>query len=175
MRTIHYAVLNKISSLCPHPQAVLDIGCGDGLFTQTVSTVYPNAKITATDISVPNQVISDKISFIECNVEELPFASESFDLVYTVLSLHHWKNKNKGIKEIHRVLKKNGLLIIGDPLLEDWMSNKFLGWLMQKIDGGIFTDENKIRKMLTSAEFQDINVRLIPKTIKSLYLITAKK
>ncbi len=40
------------------------------------------------------------------SVEQLPFVSESFDLVITVLSLHHWKEKNKGISEIYRVLKK---------------------------------------------------------------------
>lgn len=78
---------------------------------------------------------SENISFIKGSVEQLPFASESFDLVITVLSLHHWKEKDKGISEIYRVLKKGGRLIIGDPLLEDWMSNRILGLLMQILDG----------------------------------------
>ena len=70
-------------------------------------------------------------------------------LVFSVLSLHHWKEKNKGINEIYRVLKKNGRLIIGDPLLEDWMSNRILGLLMQVLDGGSFTDKKRVSEYLS--------------------------
>ena len=92
-----------------------------------------------------------------------------------MLSLHHWKEKNKGINEIYRVLKKNGRLIIGDPLLEDWMSNRILGLLMQVLDGGSFTDKKRVSEYLSMAGFEDISISLIPNTMKSLYLITAKK
>lgn len=109
------------------------------------------------------------------SVEQLPLVSESFDLVIAVLSLHHWKEKNKGINEIYRVLKKGGRLIIGDPLLEDWMSHYILGVLMQVLDGGSFTDKKRVSEYLNMAGFEDISIRLIPNTMKSLYLITAKK
>jgi len=68
-----------------------------------------------------------------------------------------------------------GRLIIGDPLLEDWMSNRILGWFMQVIDGGSFTDKKRICGYLNSAGFKDSNIKLVPNTMKSLYLITAKK
>ena len=109
------------------------------------------------------------------SVEQLPFASESFDIVITVLSLHHWKEKGKGISEIYRVLKKEGRIIIGDPLLEDWMSNRILGLLMQVLDGGVFSDKKRVSGYLNMAGFEDISISLIPNTMKSLYLISAKK
>lgn len=175
MRAIHYAVLNEISNTRTIPQTILDVGFGNGLFTQAVSATFPRSDITAIDTSIPKLSSSDNITFMKGNVEQLPLSLESFDLVITILSLHHWKEKNKGISEIYRVLKKGGRLIIGDPLLEDWMSNRILGWLMQVLDGGSFTDKKRVSGYLDKAGFEDIGIRLIPNTMKSLYLITAKK
>lgn len=175
MRAIHYAVLNEISNTRTIPQTILDVGFGNGLFTQAISATFPRSDITAIDTSIPKLSSSDNITFMKGNVEQLPLSLESFDLVITVLSLHHWKEKNKGISEIYRVLKKGGRLIIGDPLLEDWMSNRILGWLMQVLDGGSFTDKKRVSGYLDKAGFEDIGIRLIPNTMKSLYLITAKK
>ena len=175
LRTIHYAVLHEISCSQTIPQTILDVGCGNGSFTQVVSARFPSSKITAIDTSGPKFSSSDNMAFVKGSVEQLAFASESFDLVFTVLSLHHWREKDKGISEIYRVLKKGGRLIIGDPLLEDWMSNRILGWLMQVLDGGTFTDEKRVSEYLKTAGFGDVGISLVPNTMKSLYLITAKK
>ena len=175
LRAIHHAVLNEISFTRTIPQTILDVGFGNGAFTQAVSAANPRSDITAIYTSIPKSSSSDNIRFIKGSVEQLPFAPESFDLVITVLSLHHWKEKDKGISEIYRVLKKDGRLIIGDPLLEDWMSNRILGFLMQVLDGGTFTDKKRVSGYLNTAGFEDISIRLIPNTMKSLYLITAKK
>ncbi|RHJ88355.1 class I SAM-dependent methyltransferase [Emergencia timonensis] len=175
LRAIHHAVLNEISCSSTIPQTILDVGCGNGVFTQEVSATFPRSDITAIDISIPKSFSPGNITFLKGSAEQLPFVSESFDLVITVLSLHHWKEKNKGISEIYRVLKKGGRIIIGDPLLEDWMSNRILGLLMQKLDGGTFTDKKRVSGYLNTAGFEDISIGLIPNTMKSLYLITAKK
>lgn len=175
LRAIHYAVLNEINCSRTIPQTILDIGYGNGTFTQAVSATFPGSNITAIDTSIPKLFSSKKITFFKGNVEQLPFVSESFDLAIAVLSLHHWKEKSKGISEIYRVLKKDGRLIIGDPLLENWMSNRILGLSMQVLDGGVFTDKKRVSGYLNAAGFVDIYIRLIPNTMKSLYLITAKK
>lgn len=46
---------------------------------------------------------------------------------------------------------------------------------MQVLDGGSFTDKKRVSEYLSMAEFEDISITLIPNTMKSLYLITAKK
>lgn len=175
MRTIHYAVLKEIYNQPSSPRTVLDVGCGDGSFTRELAAVLPKAEISAVDTAVSKPFSSGNISFFKGGVEALPFASESFDLVYTALSLHHWSDKEKGIREIFRVLKSGGRLVIGDPLLEDWLRNRFLGWLMQAIDRGSFTNEERLRGYLSSAGFEETEIRLVPNTMKSLYLITARK
>lgn len=89
MRAIHYAVLNEISNTRTIPQTILDVGFGNGSFTQAVSATFPRSDITAIDTSIPKLSSSDKITFMKGSVEQLPFSLESFDLVITVLSLHH--------------------------------------------------------------------------------------
>ena len=54
------------------------------------------------------------ISFVFGNAENLPFDNESFDLVITRLSLHHFTKPEVPFNEMHRVLKKGGKLVIWD-------------------------------------------------------------
>jgi SAM-dependent methyltransferase len=45
--------------------------------------------------------------------EEMPFADESFDVVYTFGVLHHTPNIETAVGEIHRVLRPGGKAIVG--------------------------------------------------------------
>ncbi len=106
MRAIHYAVLNEISCSKIIPQTILDVGCGKGSFTRVLSATVPGSNITAIDTSIPKLFSSDHIVFTEGSVEQLPFASESFDLVIAALSLHHWKEKTKALAKYIEFLKR---------------------------------------------------------------------
>ena len=54
------------------------------------------------------------ISFQTGNAEKLPYEDETFDLVITRLSLHHFVNPEKMFHEMKRVLKKGGKLVVWD-------------------------------------------------------------
>lgn len=177
MRSVHKAILNEALCIKPLPKTLLDIGCGNGTFTQVLAATFPNTAITAIDTFDSKRFAPiQQITFVKANAEDLPFEPESFDVVIAALSLHHWKEKSRGISEAYRVLKKGGCLIIGDPLLEDWMSHRFWGWLMQVIDKGSFTDVQRLTGYLDKAGFKTtVNVSLIPHTMNSLYLVTSTK
>ena len=55
------------------------------------------------------------------NAEQMPFADKSFDLIFSSGSLHHWLHPEKVMKEIERVLKPGGTVIIFD------LNREFLG------------------------------------------------
>lgn len=175
MRTIHRAIAEEILHSRTTPQTILDVGCGDGSFTRTLAALLPHAAVTAMDATTASFPSSANLSFVRGKAESMPFAASSFDLVIAALSLHHWEAKEKGLREAFRVLKRGGRLVIGDPLLEDWMRHLALGFLMQKADGGSFTDEKTIREYLRAAGFERMDIRLVPRTMRSLYLITAEK
>ena len=54
------------------------------------------------------------ISFVVGKAESLPFENETFDLVITRLSLHHFVEPEKPFREMQRVLKKGGKLVVWD-------------------------------------------------------------
>ena len=56
----------------------------------------------------------NNIHFQTGNAEELPYEDETFDLVMTRLSFHHFLNPDKPFQEMRRVLKKGGKLVVWD-------------------------------------------------------------
>lgn len=100
-------------------KSTLDIGCGSGL--QTILLTRLGAKVTGIDMTagltrlanykIQNQNL-DSFCFIS-DAEFLPFTDRSFDLINCCGSVLDYMNHKNGIKEIGRVLKPNGKLILG--------------------------------------------------------------
>jgi len=117
---------------------ILDYGCGIGLNTEKYLKYLPK-KITGIDISeISLQKArkrvklyeNQKVEFKQDNCENLSLENESFELVYGTGVLHHLK-LDLAIKEIARVLKKDGKIIFVEPLgtnpiinLYRWMTPK---------------------------------------------------
>ncbi|MBI2107148.1 class I SAM-dependent methyltransferase [Candidatus Woesearchaeota archaeon] len=92
---------------------VLDNGCGPG----KLSLVIPEGNtIVGSDVSLDMlREAKKRINFvIRSMAEKLPFKNETFDVVYTDSMLHHLKNPIEGVKEVHRVLKKDGIAVFSE-------------------------------------------------------------
>ncbi|PWH19450.1 MAG: hypothetical protein DDG59_03010 [Anaerolineae bacterium] len=100
---------------------VLDVGGGTGRVTRALLRVH--ADITLVDSSlgmlkVANQNLA--IQLARCEAEHLPFASNSFERVILIDTLHHVVDAAATLRECVRVLKKDGLLLIQEPDIEQW-------------------------------------------------------
>lgn len=118
--TLYYPYLKTEAEFEHHSgEQVLEIGCGIG--TDLVEYAKHGAIVTGVDLGL-DQIQLTKLNFQlrglpyrelrEANVEQLPFADNSFDLVVCLGVLHHTPNTEQGIKEIYRVLKPDGKAII---------------------------------------------------------------
>jgi len=174
LRQIHQSMLESVRALQPRPSSLLDIGSGSGVLTQALAASLPRATLTAVDTYRPIHT-RHNITFVPGKAESLPFEDSSFDVVTASLSLHHWQNKQKGLREAFRVLKDDGRLIIGDPLLDGPLRSRFWGWLAQTIDRGNFTAPDELRGYLARAGFTEPVIRVVPGSLNPLYLITASK
>ena len=121
--------------LAAFPQAyVLDLGCGAGHASFVAAQQVAN--VTAYDLSsqmleVVSQAARDKelnnITTQQGYAESLPFADESFDIVISRYSAHHWHDVGLALREIKRVLKPGGIFIImdimspGHPVRDVWL------------------------------------------------------
>lgn len=104
------------------PRRILDIGSGTGTASYTLQKIFPRAEIIALDLAMPmlqiarqrNGLLSrlrKKIRFINADTELLPFMENSFDLVFSNLTLQWVNNLQQVMAEFRRVLRNNGMLL----------------------------------------------------------------
>ena len=104
----------------------LEIGAGPGILAAILSEKDPNLRITAVDLSAQmadvaceyfsSHHLQDRINYIVCDVRDENIIPElgKFDLVYSTLSLHHWREPKKVIRNLWQIVKDNGVLYICD-------------------------------------------------------------
>ncbi len=97
---------------------VLDVGCGNGYVLEQYAK--SGAIVTGIDLTPAAVSLSRERfrlrglqgTFHEANAEELPFADNSFDCVCSMGVLHHTPHTERAVREVHRVLKRGGRLIM---------------------------------------------------------------
>ena len=110
----------------------LEIGSGPGIITQVIATKHPDVEIIANDIS-PEMIkiaqldldenLKTRIKYVigdACDINSIKDLGK-FDLIYSTFTLHHWDNAELAIKNLHSILKENGLLYIHDLKRVRWL------------------------------------------------------
>ena len=103
------------------PCRVLDVAAGTGIVA--LHLARQGHEVSATDISEPMVRLGDqkarsmclKVGFSVGNARELPYPDASFDLLVSTMFLYlDWTQEDRLVfmKEMHRVLKPNGLLLL---------------------------------------------------------------
>ncbi len=115
-------------------ERVLDAGCGAG---HTAASFSPHvAEVVALDFTAPMlrqvELLAktrglENISTRLGDVESLPFADATFDLVVSRYSAHHWARPDRALREFRRVLNHNGMFVLSDVLgFGDYVSDTYL-------------------------------------------------
>ncbi len=100
---------------------ILDIATGTGDLAINLAKIK-DAKITGLDISngmlsiakekVKKKNLQDKIKLILGDSEKLPFNDNQFDAITVGYGVRNFENLDKGLQEIYRVLKPNGVFVV---------------------------------------------------------------
>ncbi len=131
-------------------QRVLDVASGTGdLALAFAKRVGATGKVVMTDINHQmlirgrNRLIDEgyPVEAFVCDAEHLPFSASEFDLVTVAFGLRNMTHKEAALREMHRVLKPGGKLMVlefskvSQPLekLYDVYSFKVLPWLGKRI------------------------------------------
>lgn len=108
-------------------ETLLDVGCGTGTFEYLILQTQPEQSITGVDLSSGMLAIArqkcqgyPQASFKIGSATDLPFADHSFDRVVSASALHYFADALAALKEIRRVLKPEGELVILDWCNDDW-------------------------------------------------------
>jgi ubiquinone/menaquinone biosynthesis C-methylase UbiE len=100
--------------------ALLDVGCGPGLFLKALAEQNPELTLAGLDLSpemirVAKERLGTRADLRVGDAEALPWGDERFDHVVCIDSFHHYPNAARALAEMHRVLKRGARLTIADP------------------------------------------------------------
>jgi len=123
-------IQSLIGRLIKNSSKILDLGTGDGLIRKRLEELNKK-KIIGMDREI--RTAKYKKNLVVGNIESIPFKDNSFDLIILNGVYQYIKSKDKSIKEISRVLNKDGYLFIATPLKHAIKEGNymlyFLSWL----------------------------------------------
>lgn len=140
----HLSLLLELLPRLPHG-AVLDLGTGTGYLAFPLARRNPAVSVVGLDLVEEALDRSRQRAEAEglpnlrfCSYDGLafPFADGSFDAVAARYALHHFPDLSYTFREIRRVLRPGGALLISDPTPDPEDSARFVDRFMQKKPDG---------------------------------------
>lgn len=120
-----------------HPLNILDVACGTADFSIAIARrTAPGSHVTGLDLSegmlaigrekIQKAGFSGTISLEQGDSEEIPYGEGCFDRVSVAFGVRNFEHIGLGLKEMHRVLKKGGRLVILELSVPQ---NRLMRWL----------------------------------------------
>ncbi len=129
-----YRLRSLVATIKLDKGRLLDIGCGGGMLTESLPYYFPKASIFGCDISktaikYAARFGSGKVKYSEIRKNRFPYKDNFFDVCISFDVLEHVPDVDFFLREVKRVLKKNGkfLLIVpceGQLLTYTWFFRK---------------------------------------------------
>ena len=144
---------------------VADTGCGyDFLFLRTIAGRIQ--KWYAVDIVLNHKNTPDNIEIVESDLNEgIPLKDNSIDIISSMAILEHLNTPEQYLKEIYRILKPDGKLIMTVPSVYAKPVLEFLAyrlWVISAVeilDHKEYYNASKLKNILKKAGFQEENIR----------------
>jgi ubiquinone/menaquinone biosynthesis C-methylase UbiE len=158
----------------------LDIGCGGGRTVNRISKMvkksygidYSKLAVEKSQKYNKKQIKSGKVEITQAGVSDLPYKDNTFDIVTAVETYYFWQDKLNDLKEIKRVLKPKGtILMIFEMCRTEENPDKW-----QEVENLIdikSVTEQEIIDILQSAGYVNIKTDKVPE--KSWLTATAQK
>jgi ubiquinone/menaquinone biosynthesis C-methylase UbiE len=151
---------------------VLDVGCGGGRTVLKLAATavegkvygvdYSEASVAATRSTNAKPINAGRVEVRQASVSHLPFADNTFDLVTAVETHFFWLSLSADVREILRVMKPGGTLIIIAEIYKgaSTRTSRLCEKYAQRI-GMTMLSPNEHRELLAGAGY--VYVRVIEK------------
>lgn len=121
---------------------ILDVGCGGGMTVRKLAAIAAEGRVYGIDFSEESVSVSQRtnqqltktgrVEIRHASVSCLPFSDDTFDLVTAVDSHYYWPDLAADVREVLRVLKPDGkLMIIGEGFRGGMFGNLYQKWAEQ--------------------------------------------
>ena len=132
-KMMYGSFLKHIKSLDVKGGEYLEVGAGPGILAAMIAEDNPDVYITAVEISsdmvtvareyIEERKLEDRVRFVALDAADDVMMEEfgEFDLVYSTLAMHHWKDPEKVISNLLKVVGDGGVLFIHDLRRVWWL------------------------------------------------------
>src|SRR5438552_15138321 len=123
-RRLYHRVIADLAALQLVEGKVLDVGTGPGTLVRELARSLPGLQVYGIDLSedmirlarahARSEQLEERVHFESGDVAHLPYPDQSFDVVVSTISMHHWYELEQPLRELYRVLRPGGRLWIYD-------------------------------------------------------------
>lgn len=167
-REVGDRLIERLDIIKATPHTILDVGCGTGDHSLKLAKLYKRASIIGLDFaeqmlkvadskhSWTQRLFSNNVKLVCADAECLPFQNNSFDFVFSNLTLQWCTDLEHTFQEFNRILKPGGLLFFS-TLGPDTLKELRQSW--QQVDGNqhvhTFIDMHDVGDAMLRARLSD--------------------
>ena len=149
----------------PEGAVALDVGCGGGRTiqklaakaTQVYGIDYAAGSVAASRAHNKTLIAEGRVLVEQASVSHLPFPDDKFDIVTAIETQYYWPDLPGDMKEILRVLKPGGRLMIVAESYKGARNDVVLGPVM-KLLGSSRLSVDDHRALFGSAGYEDVEI-----------------
>ena len=137
-----------ISRALGEARSIVNVGAGTGSYEprdRMVVAVEPSKEMISQRPEAAAPVVRG-------SAEQLPFGDDEFDAALAVLTIHHWRDLEAGLREMKRVARQRIVILTWDPDSDPfWLTRDYFPDLL-RIDRSIFPSIHKLGSVLGSSD-----------------------
>ena len=147
--------------------AILDVGCGGGRTIQKLTAVategmlygvdYAKGSVAASCAKNAQLIKAGRVEIRQASVSQLPFPDGKFDLVTAVETQYYWPNLVEDMREILRVLKPGGRLLVVAETYKGSKSDKLQRPVMKLLRSALLSVPEQ-RELFSTAGYTDVQL-----------------
>ena len=145
---------------------ILDVGCGGGRTIEKLAALAPEGMVYGIDYAKGSVAASrsknarlieaGRVAIEQASVSRLPFSDGKFDLVPAVETQYYWPNLVADMREVQRVLKPGGTLVVIAESYKKGKYDKLQGPLMKLLSSSRLS-VSEHRDLFLTAGYQDVH------------------
>jgi ubiquinone/menaquinone biosynthesis C-methylase UbiE len=158
-----------VAQLDPRPSdRILEVGFGPGVAIAELAKIVTSGLVAGIDFSetMVEEASTRNAAAIQAGLVDLrygdavklPFAGASFDKVYSIHSIYFWPRPLDALREVHRVMKPGGMLVITMLPKDKWPANAPGSLLAFGTPECIPYFGNEIEEMMVAAGFHSTRI-----------------